>query len=303
MDFAELRYFLAIVEHKNLTKAAQELYISQPTLTKYLQRLEKELGGKVFRKNGHRYELTFLGQRYLEYAQKVIQLNQDWEKELSDMRSSYSGELNIAIPHMRSASLIPQLLPDYHRKQPGIHINFYEYGAFIQDKLVSDANLDFAILSDWKAHPSLEYEHLKTEEILLVLPENHPAARQAVRREDCHYPWLDLRCLSDCPFILHFPDQNTGRAARQLFDQYHIQPPVPFRSRNSQTCIQLSFQGLGASFAPESYVKHASAMWPVQAFSVGEPPIQNHLVLAYRKNAYLSTFALDFIATAKECLE
>lgn len=303
MEFTNLQYFLAIAKHKNLTKAAQELYISQPTLTKFLQKLEGEIGGRLFRKNGHQYDLTFLGQRYLEYARKITTLNQDWLKELSDMSSSFEGELNIAIPPMRSACLIPQFLPAFHEKHPGVHINFFEYGRLIQDKLLTEANLDFAILSDWQAHPNLNYETLMTEETLLILRPGHPVCEKAIQREGCRYPWLDLSLLADEPFILHFPDQNTGRAARQLFDQYHIQPPVPFRTSNNQTCIQLAAEGLGASFAPESYVRHTAPLWPMEIFSVGEPPLFNRLVIAHRKNSYLSTYAVDFIQIAKSCLQ
>lgn len=303
MDFQELQYFLAIVKHRNLTKAAQELYISQPTLSKFLQKQERELGGKLFRKNGHQYTLTFLGQRYLEYAQKVITLNQDWKKELSDMRSSFEGELNIAIPPMRSACLIPQLLPEFHKLHPGVHINFYEQGHNIQDALLTDVKLDFAILSDWQAHPDLTYELLKAEEILLVLRPDHPLASRAIPRDGCRYPWMDLSLLSQEPFILHFPDQNTGRNARELFQQYHLQPSIPFLTRDSHTCIQLASLGLGACFAPESYVQHAARFWPLHVFSVGKPPIINPLVIAYRKNSYLSTFAQDFIAITKKQLK
>lgn len=303
MDFTGLQYFLAIVKHRNLTKAAQELYISQPTLTKFLQKLESEIGGKVFRKNGHQYELTFLGQRFLEYAQKINALNQDWHKELSDMRSSFEGELNIAVPPMRSACLIPQFLPEFHQKHPGVHINFFEYGQLIQDHLLTKPNLDFGILSDWQAHPNLNYELLKTEEMLLILPPDHPLGQKAIQREGFGYPWLDLSLLAEEPFILHFPEQTTGRAAQQLFDQYHIQPPVPFLTYNNQTCIQLASQGLGASFAPESYVKYTMKIWPMQAFSVGKTPLLGKLVIAYRKNSYLSTYALDFIQIAKRSLE
>lgn len=303
MDFTGLQYFLAIVKHRNLTRAAQELYISQPTLTKFLQKLESEIGGKVFRKNGHQYELTFLGQRFLEYAQKINALNQDWHKELSDMRSSFEGELNIAVPPMRSACLIPQFLPEFHQKHPGVHINFFEYGQLIQDHLLTKPNLDFGILSDWQAHPNLNYELLKTEEMLLILPPDHPLGQKAIQREGFGYPWLDLSLLAEEPFILHFPEQTTGRAAQQLFDQYHIQPPVPFLTYNNQTCIQLASQGLGASFAPESYVKYTMKIWPMQAFSVGKTPLLGKLVIAYRKNSYLSTYALDFIQIAKRSLE
>ena len=63
MEYTDLEYFIAIAEHHNLTRAAEALYVSQPTLTKYLHKLEKELGGKVFRRNGYQYDLTFLGQQ------------------------------------------------------------------------------------------------------------------------------------------------------------------------------------------------------------------------------------------------
>ena len=88
--------------------------------------------------------------------------------------------------------------------------------------------LDFAILSNWQEHPKLNYELLCHEEILLVLPVGHPLAQKAVTKKECRYPWLDLSLFADTPFILHFPDQNTGRSAQRLFDQYGIQPPVPY---------------------------------------------------------------------------
>lgn len=144
-----------------------------------------------------------------------------------------------------STSLIPQLLPAFNEKHPGVCINFFEYGHSIQDKLISDTNLDFAILSNWQEHPKLNYELLCHEEILLVLPVGHPLAQKAVTKKECRYPWLDLSLFADTPFILHFPDQNTGRSAQRLFDQYGIQPPVPYRTRNNQTCIQLASQNLG----------------------------------------------------------
>lgn len=303
MNFQELEYFLAIAKHQNLTKASQELYISQPTLSKFLQKLDRELGGKTFRRSGHTYSLTFLGQRYLEYAQKVITVNKDWEKELSDMQSSFEGELNIAVPPMRGVCLIPQILPVFHEKHPGVRVNFYEHGHSIQEALLSNAKLDFAMLSRWQPLPTLSYYTLFHEETLLVLPADTPLAKQAVTKPGCRRPWLDLSLLVGKPFILHFPDQNTGRTALELFDQYKIDPLVICRTRESQTCIQLAAKGLGACFAPESYVHHMENTCPVLAFSVGSPPFINTLVIAHRENSYLSTYANDFINITKDCLK
>ena len=92
MNYHELQYILCIAKHQNLTKAAQELYISQPTLTKHLQKLEREMETKLFSRSGNSYTPTFAGRKYMEYARKILQIRQDWEKELKDLTENNDEE-------------------------------------------------------------------------------------------------------------------------------------------------------------------------------------------------------------------
>lgn len=188
MNFQELNYILCIAKHQNLTKAAQELYISQPTLTKHLQKLEREMNGKLFVRSGNVYTATYLGRRYMEYARKVLAVNQDWEKELQDLTSYNEGELNIAFPLMRSSCMVPQIMEVFHEQYPGVRVNLREETYAIQERLLLDDQLDFAIFNEAKPHPKLVYETLLREELLLVMPEGHPLASQAVKRSEKEYP-------------------------------------------------------------------------------------------------------------------
>ena len=77
MDFRDLSYVLAIARYQNITKAANSLYVTQPTLTKFLQNLEAELGQKLFRKLGHRFVLTYAGERYVEKAAEILNLKKE----------------------------------------------------------------------------------------------------------------------------------------------------------------------------------------------------------------------------------
>ncbi len=74
MDFKDLSYVLALAEHQNVTKAANSLYLTQPTLTKFLQNLEKNLEQKLFRKVGNKFLLTYAGERYVEHAKEMLRL-------------------------------------------------------------------------------------------------------------------------------------------------------------------------------------------------------------------------------------
>ena len=302
MNFQELNYILCIARHQNLTKAAQELYISQPTLTKHLQKLEREMNGKLFVRSGNVYTATYLGRRYMEYARKVLAVNQDWEKELQDLTSYNEGELNIAFPLMRSSCLVPQIMEVFHEQYPGVRVNLREETYAIQERLLLDDQLDFAIFNEAKPHPKLVYETLLREEILLVMPEGHPLASQAVKRSEKEYPWIDLRLLRQEPFILHFPEQTTGQIALELFEKYGMNPPVPIRTRNTVTCVKLCQKGLGLCFIPENYMKNIELKHPPLCFSIGDEDAFSPLTLAYRKGAYLPAYARDFIRIAQQKL-
>ena len=300
MNVQELNYILCIAKHRNLTQAAQELYISQPTLSKYLQKLEREMGGKLFSRSGNRYVPTYLGRRYLEYARRMLEVNQDWERELKDLTASEDGELNIAFPLMRSSCMVPRIFPVFHARYPGVRVNLLEETCAIQERLLLDDQLDFAVFNEGRPNPKLTYEPLLREEILLMLPQNHPLAALGERREGFSHPWMDLRLLEDTPFVLHFPEQTTGAIARQLFEFYGIEPPVPFRTRNPQACAQLCLQGVGACFIPERYVEGVRGTEPPACFSVGESGAFSQLTIAYRKGSYLPAYAREFIRIAKE---
>lgn len=300
MNFQEMNYILCIAKHQNLTKAAQELFISQPTLTKYLQRLEREVNGKLFVRSGNSYTATYLGRRYMEYAKKILAVNQDWEKELQDLTSYNEGELNIAFPLMRSSCMVPQIMEEFHVLYPGVKVNLREETYAIQERLLLDDQLDFAIFTEAKPHPKLEYETLLREEVLLVMPANHPLAKLGEKRNGRNYPWIDLRLLGQEPFILHFPEQTTGQIALELFEKYGIHPSVPIRTRNTVTCIKLCQKGMGLCFIPENYIKNIELHHPPLCFSVGDEGAFSTLTLAYRKGAYLPAYARDFIRIAQQ---
>lgn len=144
MNYSELHYILCIAKHQNLTRAAQELYISQPTLTKHLQKLEREMGAKLFSRNGNTYVPTYTGRKYMEYARKILQVKQDWEKELKDLTENNEGELNIAVPLMRSSCMIPQIMAEFSEKYPNVNVSIWEEAYSIQEKLLLN---DRSILS------------------------------------------------------------------------------------------------------------------------------------------------------------
>ena len=257
------------------------------------------MGAKLFSRNGNTYVPTYTGRKYMEYARKILQVKQDWEKELKDLTENNEGELNIAVPLMRSSCMIPQIMAEFSEKYPNVNVSIWEEAYSIQEKLLLNDQLDFGIFNETRDHPKLEYELLKREEILLVMPPDHPMASSGYQSPSDRYPRIDLSTLASEPFILHFPEQTTGKLVLEALDRAGVQPRVPVRSRNTETCVKLCMQGMGMCFTPETYLQNMDFSRKPACFSVGEKGIFTTLSIAFRRGTYLPKYARDFIEIAQ----
>ena len=294
MNIQELEYILCIAKHQNLTKASQELYISQPTLSKHLKKLEQEMNGKLFSRCGNRYIPTHLGFKYMEYAKSMLELHANWQKELEDLTSYKTGELNIAFPPLRSSCIIPKVMPLFHEKYPNVKINFLEESNEIEEKLLKNDTLDFVVFNETVPNPNLTYETIGKEEILIMLPENHPLI--------CDSSYIEIDDLKDASFILNFPNQTTGKIVLNALESHEIHPDILFHTRNTQAGALLCQQGYGVCFIPRNYVDIIQFEKPPHLYSVGKNKLYSTLVIAYRKNKYMTEYEKYFISLIKENL-
>lgn len=307
MELKEARYILAIARHKSISKAAEALFISQPSLSKYLKNLEQQLGTRLFDRIGNGYFPTYVGERYLHYAEKIVEFGLEWDTELDDIMHQNHGRLNIAIPIMLSNSIIGPTLPIFHKQFPHVTVNMMEEVNFVAEHTLNDHTVDLTFYNVHEFPKDLDYQILGKEEMVLVLSASCPAAKKAVKKEGFKYPWLDLRLLEQEDFILLYPDQNTGGIALKLFSEYSMEPHVLMHTRNSEMSIRLAMEGMAAAFAPESYYHYlkkqelsSSADHASACFSIGKERIENTLIAAYQKNRYLPQYARVYLDIIRE---
>ncbi|WP_124064898.1 LysR family transcriptional regulator [Clostridium sp. E02] len=297
MELKEARYILAIARMKNISKAAETLFISQPSLSKYLKNLEQQLGTRLFNRVGSCYSPTYAGERYLHYAEKIVAYGIEWEIEFDDIMHRNQGRLNIALPIMLGNSLIGPTLMTYHKFYPHVTVNLMEEVNFVAEHTLTDHTVDLTFYNVHKFPIDLDYQMIGKEEMVLVLSGKNPLVKKAIKKEGFRYPWLDLSLLTKEPFILLYPDQNSGAIACQLFQEYQLDPVILLHTRNSELSIQLAMEGLGAAIAPESYyhtLKKREGKDSV-CLSIGKNRMENTLIAAYQKNRYLPQYARAYL--------
>lgn len=302
MDLKEARYILAIAQYKSIGKAAEALFISQPSLSKYLKNMEQQLGTPLFSRIGNAYFPTYTGERYLHYAEKIAMLGAEWTQEYEDISHKEHGRLNIAIPIMLGNTILQPTLMEFHRRYPYVTINIMEEVNFVAEQTLKNHQIDLTFYNVHEFPKLLDYQVIRKEEMVLILSEHHPLVSKAVQKPGFTYPWMDLRLLKHENFILLYPDQNTGGIAQNLFSAMQISPPVLLHTRNSRMSIHLAMDGMGAALAPASYFHFLEKERPdhPRCFSIGDTPVVTITIVAYQPNRYLPQHARDYITMIRE---
>ena len=296
MNFRKLSYVIAIAEHQNLTKAAEALYVGQPTLSKFLSSLEEELGLQLFRKAGNRYMLTYAGERYVERASAILRMKEDLDMEMADIRRQDVGELKVAFAKMRYSYMLPDLLPAFRSRFSNVKINVLEGDSQENDRMLLSGQLEAAFYSKPSiTNPLIDYHTLASEELLICTCAGHPLGKHAVPNPSSTYPKLELSLLQEELVLMMNPQQRT----RQIVDGILRDNKITLRqvqyASNIQAIIGLVARGYGVSFVFETHLKHRADRNPIECYSFGDPRTLCDFVAATRKGSYLSHYLREFI--------
>jgi len=200
MELDQLRYFLRAAERGNFTRAAEDLAISQPALSRSIQKLESELGQPVFERKTRSVSLTEAGMLLQSRAQQVLTILEDTKAEIVD--DGESGRVRVgAIPTI-APYFLPKILQQFSDEHPKATLVVQESTTDALLKSCTQGDIDLAILALPVPAKYLEVEELFEEELLLVLPPNHALVKKAkIRLSDVEpYPFVlldEAHCLSD----------------------------------------------------------------------------------------------------------
>ena len=300
IEIKDLKYVSAIAKYESISQAANELYITQPSLSGYLKNLENRMGLPLFQRIGKRMVLTYFGECFLKEGNDLLLRHKHFSEELDRVLYEKRGRLSIGFPILRGISLLPVTLPRFSEEFPNVEILCYEEDASTLDRLIQQGELDIGFFNCPINNENIDYQIISNEEIVLSTSKNDPLIAHAVNRPGCKYPWLDLKLCKDRKFILNYPEQRTSQIAEYLFHQAGFSPKVALRIRSLMTTVSLSAQGYGLAFSSEKYPNELCFGEKPYVLSIGEPVTVMNLIAGYRKGIQPSFYAQKFIDIAKE---
>lgn len=297
MTFEQLSYVVAVAQEKNISKAAERLFISQSALTKSLNRLEEELGIKLFDRNVVPVKLTFAGECYMEKARQILSIQSAMKRELEEIMSFKKGRIRVGMGPGRNEFWTPHILPKFTRTYPDVDIQIVLGGSKFLEQELLNGHLDMSFQYLPVISEDLTYTMITQERLLLAVPSQHPLlAGKELPDNSLAYPLLlPSECLNGQTFLFAPEGHGITQCTRQIFARYHIKPGQIRRYTNCDLIYALACEGLGLSFVPDTCALYPAYHKKPVFCTVDNPPFTMNLVAAYRKHEGISPLAQKFL--------
>lgn len=255
MNDKELLYIKTIADTQSISKAAEELFIAQPSLSQALQRIERELGTHLFIREPRGMKLTYAGEKYYLMAKEILDIYSDFKSEITHINELKAGRLVIGIARYMGMNILPNILPKFNKNYPNIEIIIREENTRVLENLVLGGNVDFALTHVHKKemNEKINYEILKEDEFLLVTPKAYLKDSYKIKVKDGK-SYVDLRDLEGEKFILLDINKGIRKVQDRTIKSYGISPDVVFTTKNFETAKRLAANGMGITIIPKDYL-------------------------------------------------
>ncbi len=253
MELHQLRYLVAVARTANFSRAAELCHVSQPSLSQQIQKLEDELGERLFDRLPRRAKLTAAGEAFLPRAQRILTEIETARREVRDARGLLRGQVTVGVLPTIAPYFLPRAIAAFSAAFPGVEVVVQEDTTARLLKLGCACELDIAVVSLPIIDARCEMETLFTEELLLAMPPDHRlAAQKKIRLTD----------LENERFILMKEGHCLGDQVLSFCSRRDFHPQVSCRSAQIETIQALVQAGLGISLVPRMAVNTARAPHP-----------------------------------------
>lgn len=301
MNVKDFEYVEEIAKQESVSRAAANLYVSQSALSKFILKLEQEMGTPLFDRVGKKFIPTYAGERCIEAAQRILQITAQMNSEISDIANMVKGKIRIGFHSSYSEYFFSIAFPKFKKRYPQIELKISEMSTVESLNMLENGELDIAIttFNDKNVRHNLCYETICREELVLAVPDGHPLIALSKKKAGSKYPQIDFRCIAEYPLIL----MHLGQASRSFVDsrlnKYGIIPNIFMETRSRENLLRAVANNLGITITMDIPLEYMSGKRNITYLSFEETVDPLFLALIYNKNAYLSKAEKELMGIIK----
>lgn len=308
--FQGREYVYAVYREKSFSRAAQKLFISQPSLSAAVKRAEDRIGYPVFDRSTKPLKLTECGEKYIAAVEKMLAAEQEFYHYVNDLGELKTGNLTLGGSSLFSSWILPQIMGRFSRKYPMVKISLVEESTSRLEELLQNGGVDLMMDNcnlDSAVFDSCVYQK---EHLLLAVPgafavngklQEYAVPAREIRRgklSESEIPPVPLEYFRDEPFALLKPDNDTRKRAMNLCRLHGFEPRMIFELDQQQTAYHVTCSGLGVSFVSDTLIIYGGANPGVVYYRLDGADSFRDLFFYWKKGRYFSRAMGEFLKTA-----
>ena len=244
MNLNQLYYFSKLAEVEHYTKAAEELDISQPSLSHAIGSLEKELGTKLFEKQGRNVALTKYGRIFQEYVEESLRILDTGMQKVRSLTGQTEGVIELGYIYTLGSEFVPRIVSDFLRTHEELNVRFRFTVGNTSEVIqgLKEERFDIGFCSMTEKESGIQFTPVGTENLVVVVPKGHPLSEeQAVFLEEA----------AAYPQIYYTSNSGLRPVVDKMFEQMRIKPEIAYEIEEDGSMAGLVAQGFGIAVMPE----------------------------------------------------
>ena len=288
MTVRHLRIFIAVYQAENITRAAEQLHMTQPTVTRAVQELERYYGVKLFERVNRRIYVTESGRQLYARAVHIVDSLDRLEREMKDR--DRSAALRVGATATPGSTLLPDCMAAFAKSHPDTPLKLTVAEAPALRTALLDSRLDFAVSEEPIEDRRLRAEVLAQDHLVALLPPDDPRAAA---------PALSVRDLARAALLVSTDESMGGALLGRAFARRGITVEPMMRSSSVEAIVQAVHAGLGIAFLPESLTRRSVASGFVVSRKVDDEPFLRNSYLVWHRNKFLTQSAMELMALCR----
>ena len=310
--FVWKKYVYEVYKERSFTKAAQNLYISQPSLSARIKKTEEIIGEPLFDRSTTPLQLTEVGKVYIEAAEEITQIEQRVENYINDLAGLKTGNLAVGASTLFAAYVVPSLITQFNQKFPDVHIQLIEGNTAELEEMLGSNALDF-VIDNYHYDSILYNKELYCEENILLAVPKHFAVNEELGMYQLSYkniknknylnqkyPAVPLGRFADLPFIMLTQGNDTRTRGDRLCRNVGFKPNIVLEFNQQSTAYMASSTQLGATFISDILVSQLPAFENLVYYKLDGEEAKRKVFFYYKTHKYKTRVMEEFIRMMHE---
>lgn len=310
--FVWKKYVYEVYKERSFTKAAQNLYISQPSLSARIKKIEEIIGEPLFDRSTTPLQLTEVGKVYIEAAEEITQIEQRVENYINDLAGLKTGNLAVGASTLFAAYVVPSLITQFNQKFPDVHIQLIEGNTAELEEMLGSNALDF-VIDNYHYDSILYNKELYCEENILLAVPKHFSVNEELKEYQLSYenikskkylsrkyPAVPLGRFADLPFIMLTQGNDTRTRGDRLCRNVGFKPNIVLEFNQQSTAYMASSTQLGATFISDILVSQLPTFENLVYYKLDGEEAKRKVFFYYKTHKYKTRVMEEFIRMMHE---